>query len=67
MEHDQSGELLGLREGAASLRTPMVMHEQPVKISVVVHQVGHYWVKHSADDEPIAQRAFPILIKGGGT
>jgi hypothetical protein len=63
MEHDQSGELLGLREGAASLRTPMVMHEQPVKVSLVVHPVGHYWVKLYADDEPIAQRAFPILLQ----
>jgi hypothetical protein len=67
LEHDQSGELLALWEGAASLRTPIVMHEQPVQVSVVVHQVGHYWVKLYADDEPIAQRAFPILIKVGGS
>ena len=66
LEHDQSGESLKLWEGTVSLRTPMVVQEQPVQIGLTVQQVGHYWVKLYANDEPVAQRAFPILLKVGG-
>ena len=44
----------------------MVVQEQPVQIGLTVQQVGHYWVKLYANDEPVAQRAFPILLKVGG-
>jgi len=43
-----------------------VVQEQPVQIGLTV-QVGHYWVKLYANDEPVAQRAFPILFVVPGT
>jgi len=61
-EHVQSGQLVQLWEATIYLRTPMVVQEQPVLVSLVVQQVGHYWVKLYGNDEPVAQRAFPILL-----
>jgi hypothetical protein len=40
----------------------MVVQEQPIQVSLAVQQVGHYWVKLYANDEPVAQRALPILL-----
>jgi hypothetical protein len=45
LEHDQSGRSLKLWEGMISLRTPLVVHQQSVQVSLAVQQVGHYWVK----------------------
>jgi len=41
----------------------MVVQEQPLQVSLAVQQVGHDWVKLYANAEPIAQRAFPILLQ----
>ena len=52
-----------LTEG--SLRTPMVVHKQPVFIQLTLRAIGQCWLKLYANGELIAQRWLSIMRRVG--
>jgi hypothetical protein len=61
LEHQHGERILGIWQGKTSLRTPMVVHEQPVFVNLRFSLVGQCWVKLYANGELIAQRWLSIL------
>jgi hypothetical protein len=61
LEHQHGGFILGIWNGTASLRSPMVVHEQPVFVNLRFSMVGQCWVKLYASGELIAQHWLSIL------
>ena len=60
LEHQHGERILGIWKGKASLRTPMVVHEQPIFVNLRMGLIGQCWVK-LANGELIAQRWLSIL------
>jgi hypothetical protein len=59
LEHESGGSAIW--KGKCSLRTPMVVHEQPVFVQLTLRAIGQCWVKLYANGELIAQRWLSIL------
>ena len=61
LEHQHGERILGIWKSTASLRTPMVVHEQPIFVNLRMGLIGQCWVKLYANGGLIAQRWLSIL------